>query len=196
MLRTISDNGDPLADLERMTKEQASVLGNLFQLYAYDFSQFVPLELAADGRFHVSIDDRWWTDDGHFPFLIRSRGQLSGFALVRRGSHIAVADGTKKASNGDVMDVAEFFVVRSARRRGIGIGAAHALFTAFPGSWEIRVRVTNAAAYAFWARVVEGWTGRPARSRAFSAQGGAWRVFRLNTSRRAESTTRASRPRG
>jgi predicted acetyltransferase len=99
------------------------------------------------GRFEVDPGDRWWTDEAHFPYFIRcAGGRLAGFALVRRGSRITGAR--------DVMDVAEFFVVRGERRTGIGIAIAHALFDAFPGPWEIRVRRANAPALRFWSRAV------------------------------------------
>ena len=70
------------------------------------------------------------------------------------------------------MDVAEFFVVRGARRRGVGQRAARALFELFPGTWEVRVLRANERALAFWRSAVgscasfaeSSWTapsGRP-----------------------------------
>jgi len=77
------------------------------------------------------------------------------------------------------MDVAEFFVIRGARGRGVGAAAAHALLTAFPGRWEIRVSQTNILAKRFWARAAHTWAGRPIASEPFSAEGVAWDLFRL-----------------
>jgi predicted acetyltransferase len=160
----------PIA-LHAVSRDEAPTLRNLFELYAYDFSETVPLELHANGRFEVPIPDRWWEDAEHYPFFIRENERLCGFALVRRGSRITAAT--------DVMDVAEFFVIRGARRKGVGAAAAHALFEAFPGRWEIRVRQTNTHAKRFWARVAETWAGRPIASEAFTAENVAWDVFRL-----------------
>ena len=91
--------------------------------------------------------------------------------LARRGSRITTAT--------DVMDVAEFFVIRGARGKGVGAAAAHALLAAFPGRWEIRVRQTNPLAKRFWGRVAHTWAGRPVASEAFTAEGVPWDVFRL-----------------
>jgi predicted acetyltransferase len=157
--------------LDPIARDEASTLRNLFELYAYDFSETVPLELHPNGRFEVPVADRWWDDAEHFPFFIREKERLHGFALARRGSRITTAT--------DVMDVAEFFVIRGARGKGIGAAAAHALFAAFPGRWEIRVRRTNALANRFWARAANAWAGRPIASEPFTADSVAWDVFRL-----------------
>jgi predicted acetyltransferase len=160
----------PRVVLEPIAREQAAVLQNLFELYAHDFSEHVPLDLKATGRFDVSVGERWWTD-GHYPFFIRCDEKLCGFALVRRGSKFTGEMG--------VMDVAEFFVVRGARGRKVGATVAHALFTAFPGGWEIRVRQSNAAALRFWSRAVEKWVGRPVASVQVSFEGVDWNVLRV-----------------
>lgn len=157
--------------LHPIARDDASTLRNLFELYAYDFSETVPLELHANGRFEVPVSDRWWDDAEHFPFFIRNNERLYGFALARQGSRITAAT--------DVMDVAEFFVIRGARGKGIGTAAAHALFAAFPGRWEIRVRQTNTLAKRFWERVAHTWAGQPVTCESFTAENVPWDVFRL-----------------
>ncbi len=157
--------------LQPISRDEAPTLRNLFELYAHDFSETVPLELRPSGRFEVPVSDRWWDDADHFPFFIRDEERLCGFALARRGSRITIAT--------DVMDVAEFFVIRGARGKGLGAAAAHALFAAFPGRWEVRVRQTNPLANRFWARVAQTWAGRPIASEAFTTDDVAWDVFRL-----------------
>jgi predicted acetyltransferase len=164
-----------LVSLHPISRDEAPTLRNLFELYAYDFSETVPLELHASGRFEVPVSDRWWDDADHFPFFIRENERLYGFALARRGSRITAAT--------DVMDVAEFFVIRGARGKGIGAAAAHALFAAFPGLWEIRVRQTNTLAKRFWGRVANTWAGRPVASEAVTVEDVAWDVFRLGDRR-------------
>jgi predicted acetyltransferase len=161
--------------LHPIPRDEAPTLRNLFELYAYDFSETLPLELHANGRFEVPVPDRWWDDPEHYPFFIRENERLYGFALARRGSRITAAT--------DVMDVAEFFVIRGARGKGVGAAAAHALFAAFPGRWEIRVRQTNAPAKQFWARVADTCAGRPIASEAITAENVAWDVFRLEERR-------------
>lgn len=162
---------EPQVVLEPIAADQAFVLANLFELYVHDFSEQLPLELKANGRFDLPVDACWWTSSEHFPFFIRSEGNLLGFALVRRGSRVSTA--------AEVMDIAEFFVVRGARRRGVGRSAARALFSAFPGRWEIRVRQSNRAASTFWQNVAQSWLREPAPWAAFSVAGVAWQVLEL-----------------
>jgi predicted acetyltransferase len=160
--------------LEPVVREQAAVLNNLFELYAHDFSEFVPLDVKPSGRFDVAVGEQWWARDDHAPFFIRWNGKLCGFALVRKGSRIT--------GDGDVMDVAEFFVVRGARGKGVGAAAACALFAAFPGHWEIRVRQANAPALRFWSRVLASASGgTTVTGSSHSLDGVDWQVFRVES---------------
>lgn len=168
----MDDKGVTLVPIERW---QAQVLVNLLELYVHDFSEHVPVELKPNGRFDLPLDERWWTSAEHFPVFLQHAGALAGFALVRRGSRVTSAL--------DVMDVAEFFVVRGARRRGVGRAAAHALFARFPGPWEIRVRRTAVAARSFWLQVARSWLGHAAELAPFTAQGVEWDVLSLDSRR-------------
>ena len=69
--------------------------------------------------------------------------QSAGFALLRRD-----AAG---------MQIAEFFVTRFYRRRGVGVAGARRLIARFPGRWRITQREGNEAAIAFWQRVLDGF---------------------------------------
>jgi predicted acetyltransferase len=86
------------------------------------------------------------------------------------------------------MDVAEFFVVRSARRSGVGSAAALALFDMFPGAWEVRIRRANPAALKFWAGVAATWLGHPVASQPFSIEGVDWDLLRVEAERRPAPT--------
>jgi predicted acetyltransferase len=162
---------DPAVVLDPVAQAEAPVLRNLFQLYAHDFSEYVPLDLDATGRFDASVDAKWWTDPDHHAYFVLSGEKLAGFALVQRGSRVTGDTG--------VMDVGEFFVVRGARRHGIGVKVAHALFAAFPGPWEIRVRHANIPARAFWARAAAAWSRTPVTSTDVTLQGVEWAVIRV-----------------
>jgi predicted acetyltransferase len=164
---------EAVVTLEPVTFEGAATLGNLFELYAHDFSEHVPLQIKASGRFEVTPSDVWWTRNDHFGYFIKFGAELAGFALVRTGSRVVRA--------AEVMDIAEFFVLRGFRRKGVGSLAARALFKAFPGPWEIRVRRTNVAAMQFWSAVAAGWVRKPVSSSPFSIEGVDWDVLRFVT---------------
>jgi predicted acetyltransferase len=111
--------------------EQESILANLLELYTYDFSEFHDLEIGADGRFGYSSLPLYWSEPGRYPLLSRIDGELAGLVLVKKGSEVS--------GNETVWDMAEFFVLRGYRRRGIGTQIAHDVWRRFPGLWEVRV---------------------------------------------------------
>lgn len=93
------------------------VLGNLFELYLYDFSTVEPQMPCPDGRFSSpDMLQAYWEDSQRHAFLVRLDDAPVGFALVKRGSALA--------GDLEAMDLAEFFVLRSFRRRGFGRQAA------------------------------------------------------------------------
>jgi predicted acetyltransferase len=110
--------------IEKIDSNQQATLANLFELYAYDFSTTVPIEVGPDGRFGHDTS-AWLQDPNREAYFIRLEGKLAGFALLRRGSHLD--------ADLDVMDVGEFFVLRYLRRRGLGKLAARAVFALRPG---------------------------------------------------------------
>ncbi|MBN1663194.1 MAG: GNAT family N-acetyltransferase [Deltaproteobacteria bacterium] len=158
-----------LVDVLPASSEQQPVLANLLELYAHDFSEFMDLDLGADGRFGYDYLHLYWTETGRYPFLINVRGNLAGFALVRRGSSVSGAE--------QVMDMTEFFVARGFRRLGVGTKAAGHIFRIFPGLWQVRVRERNRPARAFWAQAVEDFTGKPASPANMQLNGELWQVF-------------------
>ncbi len=132
-------------------REDLPRLRALFTLYAYDFSELLGLDVDDDGGFTVPALEAYWAEPGRHPFLIRVDGKLAGFALVNARSRLTGDDG--------VHDLAEFFVLRRYRRRGVGERAAAWLFERFRGRWEVRQKPENLAATAFWRRVIGRHTG-------------------------------------
>jgi predicted acetyltransferase len=122
----------------------------LVELYVYDFSELLGFDVADDGRFATPLD-RWLADARTDAFFTRVDGKLGGFAIV---VHVSRLTGDER-----VHDMAEFFVLRKYRRRGVGAHVATALFDRFGGPWEVRQRGENAAATAFWRRVIGDYTG-------------------------------------
>ncbi|HTA20455.1 MAG TPA: GNAT family N-acetyltransferase, partial [Polyangia bacterium] len=99
-----------MISLDPATRDERGVLENLFQLYAYDWSEIRPLDVGPDGRFEDYPLDAYWLEPWRHPFLLRVDGKLAGFALVSQRSRLTGAGG--------VNDLAELFVMRRYRRRG------------------------------------------------------------------------------
>ncbi|HEX2658856.1 MAG TPA: GNAT family N-acetyltransferase [Polyangia bacterium] len=130
--------------------EQAS-LRHLIDLYAYDFSALLGLDVGDDGRFAFRDLAPFWTDDWRHAFFVKAGDKLAGFALVEARSRLSGEPG--------VHDMAEFFILRKYRRQGVGERAACLVFQRFPGRWEVRQRAENADATVFWRRVIDRYTG-------------------------------------
>lgn len=149
--------------------DQQPIVANLLELYAHDFSEFVDLQLKPDGRFGYPGLSLYWSEEGRFPFLVTVDGHLAGCALVCRGSRIGADPQT--------WDMAEFFIVRRYRKRGVGAAVAHEIWRRFPGTWEIRVMEGNHPARAFWGAAVAAFTRSPAEARFIELQAKRWEVF-------------------
>lgn len=149
--------------------EQEPVLANLLELYAPDLSAFFDLQLGPDGRFGYPRLHPYWQEEGRFPFLVRVDGQLAGVVLVSRGSRIS--------ADPDVWDMAEFFIVRRYRKRGIGAAVAREIWRRFPGSWEVRVLESNEPAWAFWEATITAFTGSSVEEAVTHMQEKRWQVF-------------------
>jgi predicted acetyltransferase len=149
--------------------EQEPILANLLELYAHDFSEFSDLELGADGRFGYKHLPLYWKERDRHPFLVKVDGKLAGFVLVKRGSEVS--------GDGNVWDVAEFFIVRGYRRRRIGMKVAHEVWRRFPGRWEVRVMESNTTAKGFWERAIAGFIGEVNFSVRVEKGGKRWHLF-------------------
>ena len=148
--------------------EQQSIIANLLQLYAHDFSEFHNLELGADGRFGYTSLPLYWSDPTRHPFLVKVQGQLAGFALVKREEE-------------GVWDVAEFFIARAYRRQGIGMKVAHEVWQRLPGRWQVRVMELNGAGLHFWQRAITAFTGEEIRPMHVEKDGESWLVFEFES---------------
>ena len=149
--------------------DQKSTLANLLELYGHDFSEFCDVEIGPDGRFGYMDLPLYWTEPGRHPFLIRVDGKLAGLVFVKGESDVS--------GKQPLWDMAEFFVVRACRRRGIGTQVAHQVWRRFPGPWQVRVMESNASALDFWLRATSTFTGEAIQPVSIEKNGKRWHVF-------------------
>ena len=121
--------------LEPVAARDKLALARLLELYVYDYSEYMDWDVDDRGEFGYEHLDDYWTDADRHPFFIRVDGRLAGFALVHSGTP---------------HDMAEFFVMRKYRRRGIATVAARLAFSRFPGEWQVRQMPENRAGTSFW----------------------------------------------
>lgn len=159
----------PRPQLIEARPEDQQTLANLLELYIHDFSEFHAVSIGLDGRFGYPKLPLYWSEPGRHAFLIKVDGNIAGFVLVERGSQVS--------GSASSWEIAEFFVLRGYRRRGIGSEIAQAVWRRFPGSWEIRVMRSNGAAFQFWERAINDFTGEAQRSSRVGQNGKLWDVF-------------------
>src|SRR5512136_3203226 len=92
------------------------VLRHLMELYQYDFSEFDGADTTYLGLYDYPYLDHYWVEPDRSPFIVRVNGYLAGFVLVARYNYLT---GLK-----DTWVMAEFFIMRKYRHRGVGEYAA------------------------------------------------------------------------
>ena len=93
----------------------------------------------------------WYADSSAHLLTVVKDNQPVGFAVVRTEHAITGRD----AGN---FSMAEFFVARAWRRRGVGQEAVRLILDRFSGRWHIMEYLRNPQAVAFWRRVVSNYT--------------------------------------
>lgn len=140
--------------------DQKPVLRQLLELYNYDFSEYDDADVSEHGWYGYKYLDHYWTEESRHPFFIRvaadrgaangGAGKLAGFVLLNQYCYVQQEPGARS--------IAEFFVMRKYRRRGVGQRAAVQAFDRFPGPWEVLQHGKNRPSYLFWEKVIGAYT--------------------------------------
>lgn len=152
----------PAITLRPATPADRPVIANLIQLYLYDMTEFMPFPVGPDGRFEYGFLERFW----RHPYLIFSGDEIAGFALV--------VDECPLTGRAPCWFMAEFFVLKAHRRKGLGQAALDLALKAHPGDWHIAVPHANSAAQSFWGRALASLAGPP---RDIHFDGDDWSLF-------------------
>ena len=136
--------------LTKASRENISVLENLMQFYIYDFSEFVELDVKEDGLFepYASLREYWDNENERFPYFIKVGERYLGFVLVK---YITLSDR-------NYFSMAEFFIMRKYRRKGIGRSIAEQVFNMHKGQWQIYQKESNRPAQVFWRKIITDYT--------------------------------------
>jgi predicted acetyltransferase len=129
--------------------EEREILRNLLQYYIYDFSEFMDLHVEDNGKFSDYPLDDYWTEGDRFPYLITLNGKNAGFVLAR----------LIHRDDDSYFSIAEFFIMKSYRRAGLGKLVAKDIFTMHKGQWEVYQIDNNVPAQHFWKNAIEEFTG-------------------------------------
>lgn len=128
------------------------VIQNMGLFYVYDMSEYLGDEdgwqIPEDGLYECIDFKKYWQTDDSFPFLVRHENELAGFVII-----------DKKGSEAEIdFNVAQFFILRKFKGKGIGRYVAYQCFDKFKGIWEVMVIPGNTGAYSFWKSIIKKYT--------------------------------------
>ena len=150
--------------LRPATPADRPVIANLIQLYLHDMTEFMPFPVGPDGRYEYGFLDRFW----RHPYFIMDGDEIAGFALV--------VDECPLTGRAPCWFMAEFFVLKAYRNRGVGKVALGLALAAHPGAWHIAVPHANRAAQQFWGRAL---ADRSAPPRDIHFDGDDWKLYQF-----------------
>ncbi len=128
------------------------VIQNMARFYVYDMSEFLGFEsgweIPKDGLYECNNFKKYWETSDAFPFLIYYQDELAGFVIA-----------DKKGSDASIeFNMAQFFVLRKFKGKGVGRAVAFQCFDKFLGKWEVMVLPGNSGAYTFWHSIISRYT--------------------------------------
>ncbi len=158
-------------EITKAVRRDTPVLRQLYELYCYDFSEFMSSDVTDTGMY---TDDKfltgYWPEPAWSAFIVRVNGRLAGFAWVLKTTLFPEEDApeTKAAREslanagfleGEHVLMEEFFVMRAYRHKGVGEYVARNLFDRYsPCVWEVSEIAANTPAQAFWRRIIDRHT--------------------------------------
>lgn len=135
--------------LEEAKIEQKHIIENLLELYNYDFTEFVPDDVDENGRYGYDPLKYYWNESGRHVFIVKVDLHIAGFVMIR-----SIEDD----SCTPIFSIAEFFIMKKYRKKGIGTQVAIRIFSMFQGEWEVAELEENVPAQNFWRRVIKVFT--------------------------------------
>jgi len=135
-------------EIRRARADEQETVGNLMELYLHDLTDYWPYDVDATGRFGAPSLPTYWHDQSRCAYVFLVEGVYVGFALVS----------TDVCLPQNQYWMAQFFVLRRYRRRGIAQAAACRIFDDLPGRWEVGQIPLNTPAQTFWLRVIDQYT--------------------------------------
>lgn len=134
------------------TRVDYPIIQNMGRFYVYDMSEYMGnaegWEIPEDGLYECIEFKKYWEDKNSFPFLIRYENEIVGFVIVDKKGSVPETE----------FNMAQFFILRKFKNKGIGQYVAHQCFKQFPGEWEVMVMPGNEGAYRFWRVAIRNYT--------------------------------------
>jgi predicted acetyltransferase len=137
-------------ELVEALETDKSILRQLLELYANDFSEFDGADVNDHGFYGYPYLDHYWTEAARHPFIIKADGKLAGLVFISDYHYLA--------TDPDTRSISEFYIMRKYRRQGVGKIVAFEIFEKSPGKWEVFQHQKNEPSQKFWEVVIGAYT--------------------------------------
>ncbi len=136
------------------TGEHKAVIWNVFQFYCYETSVEDEYDLEANGLYALSDEyfAQYWSDPRWSAHLLRWDGAIAGFALIEASEALHGAQ-----------ELADLFVLKRFRRRGIARDVALHFMVRRSVPWTVVVFDEAQEARAFWSSMFAHPSLKPSR---------------------------------
>ena len=144
---TESPMPETTVELIQTGPEDAELIRNLYQYYAYESSDWEQEDVEADGRFYIHDEHlaRYWHDPQWSANLLLVDGYIAGFLLIE-GSELPGID---------ALELADLFILKRYRRKGIGRAIASQVLCSGEANWLVRFYDQDEVSQAFWRSVLD-----------------------------------------
>ena len=144
---TESPMPETTVELIQTGPEEAQLIRNLYQYYAYESSGWEQEDVEADGRFYIHDEHlaRYWQDPRWSANLLLVDGFIAGFLLIEDSEVPGI----------DALELADLFILKRYRRKGIGRAIATQVLCSGEANWLVRFYDQDEVSQAFWRTVLD-----------------------------------------
>ena len=126
--------------LYKVSLNDKTLLDNLLQLYLYDLSEFVPLEISPQGKYEQTMSPKYVSSFEKSAYIIHAELHIIGFVLVE--------------PYGEYIKINDLFVLNMWRNKGVGSAVVNILLKkGKPLLCEFHTR--NELAKFFWTNIMK-----------------------------------------
>lgn len=126
--------------LYKVSLNDKTLLDNLLQLYLYDLSEFIPLEISPQGKYEQTMSPKYVSSFEKSAYIIHAELHIIGFVLVE--------------PYGEYIKINDLFVLNMWRNKGVGSAVVNILLKkGKPLLCEFHTR--NELAKFFWTNIMK-----------------------------------------